>query len=355
MKGLEFPLYGTKVAGVTEKFDLTKPEERKRYFEAKVGKEIEQIREFMKDKTFVANMVGKKNSGKGTLSKAFGEIFGMEKIAHISVGDLVRGVHGNWAEFEKSAEFQDLKKNYRGYISFEEAVERLHGRTQDKLLPTEFILALLKFEIAKHKGKCLFIDGLPREMDQISYSLYFRDLINYRDDPDFFVLIDIPEAVIDERIKYRVLCPNCKTPKNIKLLASSKVGYDEDKKEFYLICDNPECGTNARMVVRQGDEVGIDPIRPRLAKDEEIMKLIFNIHGVPKVLLRNNVSVADANEFDDYEITPAYTYEKKDNGEIVTHEGLWTYKDDNGVESYSLLPYPVLVAMLKQMPEALGL
>ena len=201
----------------------------------------------------------------------------------------------------------------------------------------------------------MFIDGLPREMDQISYSLYFRDLINYRDDPDFFVLIDIPEAVIDERIKYRVLCPNCKTPKNIKLLASSKVGYDEDKKEFYLICDNPECGTNARMVVRQGDEVGIDPIRPRLAKDEEIMKLIFNIHGVPKVLLRNNVSVADANEFDDYEITPAYTYEKKDNGEIVTHEGLWTYKDDNGVESYSLLPYPVLVAMLKQMPEALGL
>lgn len=355
MKGLEFPLFGTKTAGVTEKFDLTKPEERKKYFEAKAGKEIEQIREFMKEGTFVANMVGKKNSGKGTLSKAFGEIFGMDKIAHISVGDVVRATHGNWAEFEKSPEFADLKKNYRGYISFDQAVERLHGRTQDTLLPTEFILGLVKFEIAKHKGKSLFIDGLPREMDQISYALYFRELINYTEAPDFFVLIDIPEAVIDERIKYRVLCPNCKTPKNLKLLTSSKVGYDEEKKEFFLKCDNPECGTEARMVVRQGDEVGIDPIRGRLEKDEQIMKLITGIHGVPQVLLRNNVSVADADKFDDYEITPAYTYEKKENGEIVTHEGPWTYKDDNGIESYSLLPYPVLVAMLKQMPKALGI
>jgi adenylate kinase family enzyme len=352
MKGLEFPIIGTKSADVTKKFDINSPAGRKEYFEAKAGAEISKIREFLQNRTFVANMVGKKNAGKGTYSKLFGEIFGMDKIAHISVGDLVRDSHANWVEFEKSPEFADLKNHYRGFISFDEAIERLHGRSQSSLLPTEFVLALLKFEISKHKGKSIFLDGLPREMDQISYALYFRDLINYREDPDLFILIDIPEAVIDERIKYRVICPNCKTSRSVKLLPTSKIGYDEDKKEFYLMCDNPDCGTNARMVGKEGDEQGIDPIRKRLEKDEEIMKLIFGIHGIPKVLIRNNVAVSEKDKYDDYEITSAFSYEKKGD-EIITKESAWTFKDDNGVESVSLQASAAVVTMLKQLPEAL--
>jgi adenylate kinase family enzyme len=352
MKGLEFPIIGTKSADVTKKFDINSPAGRKEYFEAKAGAEISKIREFLQNRTFVANMVGKKNAGKGTYSKLFGEIFGMDKIAHISVGDLVRDSHVNWAEFEKSPEFADLKNHYRGFISFDEAIERLHGRSQSSLLPTEFVLALLKFEISKHKGKSIFLDGLPREMDQVSYALYFRDLINYREDPDLFILIDIPEAVIDERIKYRVICPNCKTSRSVKLLPTSKIGYDEDTKEFYLMCDNPDCGTSARMVGKEGDEQGIDPIRKRLEKDEEIMKLIFGIHGVPKVLIRNNVAVSEKDKYDDYEITSAFSYEKKGD-EIITKESAWTFKDDNGVESVSLQASAAVVTMLKQLPEAL--
>ena len=69
------------------------------------------------------------------------------------------------------------------------ALEKRNTRT---LLPSELILAIAKKEISKRGTKALFVDGLPRDLDQVSYSLFFRDLIDYRQDPDVFVLIDVP-------------------------------------------------------------------------------------------------------------------------------------------------------------------
>lgn len=356
MKDLEFPVIGTKVKGLKIKFDLSSPSGRKKYFEAKTGDEIKHLADFLDKNTFVAFFLGKKNSGKGTYSKLFTEIFGEDKVEHVSVGDVVRHAHANWSTFSKSPKLDRLKSLYRGYISFEEAVDTLLGRRTDKLLPTEFILALLKQHISGLEGKTLFIDGLPRESDQVSYSLYFRDLINYRNDPDVFILIDIPEAVIDERIKFRVVCPVCKTPRNSKLLITSKVGYEAKTNDFYLICDNPSCKA-ARMDPKEGDNLGIGPLRPRLVKDEEVIKTVFSLHGIPKVFLRNHVSVKEAKRyFDDYELTPEYGFkwdpkEKK----VKISEKPWTVKDDNGLESYSLLPPPVVVSMIKQLIEALNL
>lgn len=356
MKGLEFPVIGTKTKRVTKKFDINSPKGRKEYFEAKVGDEIKQIKRYLKDKTFICYLLGKKNSGKGTYSKMFTEIFGEDKVATVSVGDLVRNTHSNWDEFKKSEDYKELKRIYRGYISFDDAVDALLGRSTSKLLPTEFILALLKLNIKKLEGKSIFIDGLPREMDQVSYSLYFRDLINYRDDPDFFVLIDIPESVIDERIKFRRICPECQTSRSLKLLPTSKIGFDEKTKEFFLNCDNPNC-TGPKMIAKEGDNLGIEPIRDRLEKDEEILKKAFNLHGIAKVLLRNHVPLTETKKyFDDYEITPEFVfkYDKKTK-KVKVEEKPWTVKDDNGVECNSLMAAPVVVALLKQFPEALSI
>lgn len=354
MKGLEFPVIGTKVKGLRKTFDLTGPAGRKQYFEAKVGDEIRHLKHYLKSDNFIAYFLGKKNAGKGTYTKLFTEIFGEEKVAHVSVGDLVRDLHKNWSKFSKSQDFGKLKKLYRGYISFDDAVAALKGRSTKTLLPTEFILALLKLHISKLAGKSLFVDGLPRESDQVSYALYFRDLAGYTDAPDLFILIDIPESVIDERIKYRVVCPICQTSRNIKLLITSNVGYDENKGEFYLVCDNPTC-KGARMEKKEGDELGLSPIRQRLVKDEEIIKIAFNLHGIPKILLRNHVAAAEAKKyFDEYELTPEYVLNWDANRKKVTVvEKPWTVKDDNGVESNSLLAPPVVVALIKQLVEAL--
>lgn len=356
MKGLEFPLVGTKVPGLSQRFGMSDPEQRKKYFEAKVGPEIKLLKDYFKSRKFLAFFLGKKNAGKGTYSKLLTEIFTEEKIVHVSVGDLIREVHGNWDTFSKSKKFADLARVYRGYISFDEAIEALLGRSTAKLLPSEFIIALLKVQIPELGQKTIFLDGFPRESDQISYALFFRDLINYSNDPDIFILIDIPEVVINERMKYRVVCPLCNTSRNIKLLPTSKIYYDTKNREFYLFCDNPKC-RGARMEAKEGDELGIAPIKARLVKDEQILKEVYALHGIPKVLLRNHVSVSEAAKyFDDWELTPEYSYDYDEKKKTVrVTERPWTVRDDNGVDSYSLLAPPVVVSMIKQLVKVLNL
>lgn len=353
-KDYPLDLQKTKIKGVERKFNLSDVVERKKYFAAKAGDEIEKLKEHFQENTFIAYWLGKKNSGKGTYSKLMMEIFGKDKIGHISVGDIVRDVHALMENEKAKKEIMDyLAEHYRGYISVEEAIEALLARDTKTLLPTEFILTLVKREIDKMPKKILFIDGFPRELDQISYSLYFRNLIDYRQDKDIFVAIDIPEAVIDERMKYRVVCPTCKSPRNLKLFATQEVGYDKAKKEFYLICDNTECENRQRMSAKEGDNLGIETIRERLELDDKLIEKIFSLHGVPKALLRNSVPVKKAKELvDDYEITPEYVYELKGD-KVKTIEKPWIIKDDEGADSYSLLAPPVVVSLIKQLVKVL--
>jgi len=354
---MQFPIFKTKIEGVNQKFNLTDPQEREAYFRLKTGKEIEKLRDYLKNNTFIAYLLGKKNSGKGTYSKMFAEVVSPGRVDHFSIGDMIRGVDEELKdEGRKKALFNVLEKNYRGWLPLKEIILALEKRNTKTLLPTELILALVKREILKRKKKALFIDGFPRDLDQISYSLFFRDLIGYRDDPDIFILIDVPEAVIDERIKYRVVCPLCQTSRNLKLLPTSKVGYDEKRKEFYLICDNPEC-KEVKMIQKEGDELGIEPIKERLKTDEKLMEQAFSLYGIPKILLRNSIPKNFAKDYvNDYEITPEYIYEWSEKEKIVKiKEKPWITSDDEGNPSISLLPPPVVVSLLKQMVEVLNL
>ncbi len=353
MKDLEFPLFKTKIENSPE-FDLTSAEQRKAYFELKAGSEIKKLQEYLDGgKTFIAYFLGKKNSGKGTYAKMIAEIFGKDKIAHLSVGDMVRGVDKELEDPEKKAELVEfLKKNYRGFTPLEEIIESLESRSTTKLLPSELILALAKREISRLGKKSIFLDGFPRELDQVSYSLFFRDLVNYREDPDVMILIDIPETIIDARIKQRVICPLCNTSRSLTLLPTKKV--EHENGEFHLVCDSSDC-EGARMVPKEGDEHGIDPIRERLAIDEGLLKKAFSLYGIPKVLLRNDVPIDRADELvDGYEITPEFSHELVGE-EVKTTNKPWETVNDNGTPSYSLMPPPVVVSLIKQLAESLNL
>ena len=361
---MRFPIFKTKIEGLDRKFNLIDPGEQKEYFQLKAGKEIEKLREYLKENSFIAYLLGKKNSGKGTYSKMFKEMVDPGKIDHFSIGDMVREIDEELKDKEKKRELiVFLEKNYRGFLPTDGIIPILEERSTEKLLPTELILTLVKREILKRKKKALFIDGFPRDLDQINFSLFFRDLIGYREDPDIFVLIDVPEKVIDERIKWRRVCPFCQTSRNFKLLPTSKVDYDFEKKEFYLICDNPSCQARlpakqgAKMVSKEGDERGIEPIRERLKMDEKLMERAFSLYGIPKVLLRNSVPKKEAEKFvDDYEITPEYSYElDKKTKKVKIIEKPWQVIDDERVSSYSLLPPPIVVSLIKQMVEVLNL
>lgn len=340
----------TKVEGLNKKFNLMSPEERHEYFEAKVGQEIKALKEYFESNTFIAYWLGKKNSGKGTYSKLMMEVFGADKISHISVGDLVRRLSSDLNDQQKKTDLLEyFNKHYRGYISVEDSVKAFLNRDTASLLPNEFVLTLVKREIDLAPKKIIFLDGFPRTLDQVSYALYFRNLIDYRQDPDIFIAIDIPEKVLDERMKSRVVCPICQTPRSLKLLATPEVGYDEEKKEFYLMCDNPNCH-QARMVSKEGDNLGIEAIRDRLELDEVLIKKVFSLHGIPKILLRNSVPVSESQKLiDDYEITPAYSYRRLDDGKIETIEGPYVVKDDDSLDSYSLMAPAVVVSLIKQL------
>lgn len=369
MKTTDFPIFKTKLDGAGRRFNLNDPKERREYFSLKAGKEIDKIRNYLNSgKTFVAYLLGKKNSGKGTYSKLFMEAIGGDlpageaglpaqagKVGHISVGDIVRDVHAGLSNPHKKKELTDfLEKYYRGFHTLEEIHNLIEGRSQSSLISTELILALLKYEISKRPRQAIFIDGFPRGLDQINYSIFLKELLGYRDDPDFFVFISLPQSVIEARIKTRVICPICKTPRTTKLLITSEVGYDEEKKEFYLICDNPPCN-KARMVPKEGDELGIEPIRERLLTDDKIFNQLLGLHGIPKVYLRNSISVKGANEnVDDYEITPSYSFEfDAASRKVKVIESPWIVKDDEGEDSYSLLSAPVAVSLIKQVAQIL--
>ncbi len=362
MQDIDFPIFKTK-SDIYKKFDLTDQKQRGAYFEYKCADEIKKLREYLKDNTFIAYFLGKKSSGKGTYAKMFAEVVdpsvssGQAKIAHFSIGDMVRSFDEVVKDKEKRKDLVSfLEKNYRGFIPLDKILKSMEERSTKTLLPSELILSLAKREIAKLGRKAIFIDGFPRDLDQISYSLFFRDLINYRDDPDFFVLIDVPTSVIDERIKYRVICPLCQTSRNLKLLPTKNIERDKETGKFYLICDNSAC-KGARMVTKEGDELGTAPIKDRLAKDELLIKQAFLLHGIPKILLRNSVPQDKSKDFvDDYEITPEYVYEfNEKEGKAQTSEKSWEIPDDEGVLSNSLMPPPVVVSLIKQLAKTLDL
>jgi adenylate kinase family enzyme len=357
---MDFPIFKTKMAGKDRKFDLTDSKERGDYFYYKAGEEIEKLKEYVKDNTFIVYLLGKKNSGKGTYSKMLAELLGADKLEHFSVGDMIRAVSGEIKDSSKRIELEMyLQKNYRGWISVEELIPVIEGRDTKTLLPTELILALIKREIAKKSRKTIFIDGFPRDMDQVSYSLFFRDLIGFRDDADIMAFIDVPTNVIAGRIAGRRICPICNTSRNLALLPTKIVGYDQVHQEFYLVCDNPSCSgfDRQRLVAKEGDELGIEPIKDRLAIDQKLMEKSMELHGIPKMFLRNAIPADAAKDYvDDYELTSGYeySYDAADKKVNIT-EKPWTVNDDEGRLSVSLQAPAVAVSLIKQLVRTLGL
>src|SRR3990167_9757137 len=162
-----FPVFKTKAAGVKRSFKLEDPKERQKYFEAKAGAEIKKIKNYLKNNTFVGFLLGKKNSGKGTYTKLFMEAVGSEHVAHISVGDIVRGTHNDLADEGKKRELMEfLSSRYRGFIALEKIFDIIEGRDTKTLLPTEVILALVERQIDRLGRKAIFVDGFPRNLDQ---------------------------------------------------------------------------------------------------------------------------------------------------------------------------------------------
>lgn len=313
---MQFPVVRTRVAGLKKTFDLSTPETRREYFEAKVGKEIGKLQKYFGKNSTIVNMVGKKNSGKGTYIKMFLEAVNVS-ATHLSIGDLVRS---------------------SGIIN----------RTVTGLVSTEEVVRLLKNESGRLSNLVL-LDGLPRNLDQIETAVGVRKELGLKPGKDLFALIDIPDAVMDERMKSRVICPICKTPRSPKLLLTKHIKMDQKTGEIYLLCDNEKCQP-VRMVKKEGDELGIEPIRGRLEDDARVMEAIIGRNDLEKVFLSASIPVSEAHYVDEYEIHKIYSHEwDKKAGRVISVSQNWVFKDDLGRDSYTLFPPAVTVHLIKEM------
>ncbi len=335
-------------------YDLDSIAERRAYYQEKAGAEIEYLRDYFRKQTFLGYWLAPKQSGKGTYMNGLKEIFGTELFTHISVGDLVRAAETEYREKGKESEvYTYAVANYRGDMHIDEAFDALVGRSTEKLVPTELVMVFLRQTIQKFEKKTLFIDGFPRNLDQVSYSLYFRELVNYRTDPDVFIMINAPITVLDERMKQRRTCLTCGNSRSIALLPTKEIGYDAEKDEYYLICDFPGC-KGGRMVTKEGDDKGIEYLKSRILADVEVMKRARNLYGIPKIELFNSLDQDKALEYvDPYECTSACVYSHDESGKVSVEKTLWNVED--GEERYySLLPAAVVTQLVKQLAHVLG-
>jgi adenylate kinase family enzyme len=324
---MEFPLFNTKELSDGKIYNLNDPAQRQEYFHSHAGKQIADIKAFMESNSFVAFLLAKKMAGKGVYSKMFEEVFSEKHLAVISVGDVIRAAHSRLESSVTKDDFiSEVSAVYTGTLPVINAIDGLLNRSLSTVsVPTELVLALVHLEINKVKGKSLFIDGFPRTPSQLNNMGNFNLDMSAPTARPLLVLIDIPEAVIDERIKSRRIC---------------------------LICDNPACSGYHKeiMVGKEGDSEGVRFIKDRLDADGELMSKAYDLN-LPKVLLRNSVPVEYASSnCEDFELTKInkYSYDPQ-TGEVIRKADKWVFNDDSGVKSHGLLSAPVTVSMIHQM------
>lgn len=342
--------YLKKYSKPSRSYNLTSVDEQNLYIENEAKEELEFLRKYFTKNTIVNYLLAPKLAGKGTYINTLIKFMPKDRWVVISVGDLFRyaeeeiKIYGDRCELYTYAE-----KNHRGMQNPEQIIDSIKNRSLSGVSSSETAMLLIRREALKHKGKSIFLDGFPRNAEQVELSLLVRELIDMRNDPDVFTLINIPLGVIEERLKSRRTCPVCRSSRNIKLLPA-EVYFDDNKKDFEMYCDGPDCrGKNILMLPKEGDEKGIELIKDRLIDDYNLMNKVRTLYGIDIIELFNSIPEEDKDLFStDFELTKSYNYTVSNNTDIKYIEEDFSVTD-NGVKYYSYLAYPVVVQYIKEL------
>ena len=163
---------------------------------------------------------GAPGSGKGTIAGRLAETHA--ELKHVSSGDLLRGA---------------VAKGTAAGVEAKAFMEK------GQLVPDALIAQMIKDVIAETAGDVtMLLDGFPRNVAQ-------AEILEGTGAPiRSVVLVDVPDAVIADRIAGRRTCPKCKAGYHVKALPPKVEG----------ICD--KCG--AELVIRKDDNP--DTVKDRL-------------------------------------------------------------------------------------------
>jgi adenylate kinase len=176
-------------------------------------------------------VMGVQGSGKGTQAKMLEEAF---DLVHISVGDVFR-----W--------------NIQHHTKLGARIKRLVAAGE--LVPDEVVEEVVRQRLDQHDWNYGFVlDGFPRSHAQAEFFLESYDI-------DAVILIDVPDAVVLERVVARRLCTGCGLDYNL-------IHHRPAEPDTCDVC-------RGRLAARPDDEP--DAIRARLAdyhaKTEPVLDL----------------------------------------------------------------------------------
>jgi len=168
----------------------------------------------------VVILLGAPGSGKGTIA---GRLAAADsKLKHVSSGDLLRGA---------------VAKGTAAGVKAKAYMEK------GELVPDALIARMIEDVIAETTGDVtMLLDGFPRNVAQAE--ILAATGVPIRS----VVLVDVPDAVIADRIAGRRTCPKCKAGYHVKALPPKVEG----------VCD--KCG--AELVIRKDDNP--DTVKDRL-------------------------------------------------------------------------------------------
>ena len=156
-------------------------------------------------------LLGAPGSGKGTIAGKLAAEH--DNLKHVSSGDLLRGAVAKGTPAGVEA---------KGYLE------------KGNLVPDALIAQMIKDVVAETTGDItMLLDGFPRNVAQAE--ILAATGVPIRS----VVLVDVPDAVIADRIAGRRTCPKCKAGYHVKALPPKVEG----------ICD--KCG--AELVIRKDD------------------------------------------------------------------------------------------------------
>ena len=169
-------------------------------------------------------LLGAPGSGKGTVAGKLAA--GNENLRHVSSGDLLRGA---------VAKGTDAGKEAKGYME------------AGQLVPDALIARMIGDVVKETSGDVtMLLDGFPRNTAQAD--ILAQTAAESGATIRSAVLLDVPDAIIQDRIAGRRTCPKCKAGYHIKNLPPKVEGK----------CD--ACG--ADLVIRKDDNP--DTVRDRL-------------------------------------------------------------------------------------------
>lgn len=164
-------------------------------------------------------LFGKPGAGKGT---RFGALEDRDRFEQISVGNLLRAAVKNGTELGRQAKsFMD----------------------SGALVPDSLIINLVIEAIESSDKNDLVLDGFPRTVGQ-AYAMLAADIL-----PSMVLVLDLPDEVVIQRSRDRVVCPQCGQPYTLNDFHPPKVAG---------ICD--DCGSE--LIRRKDDEEAV--VRERL-------------------------------------------------------------------------------------------